>query len=196
LNKRGGIAGEPWPAAVPGCRGSPVSQRRYRWPGECAPPQRSYLSPALLERLNQEIKRRTHVVRIFPGGEQGPVAPASAVEAPASPARPPLKSTARNSREAAGVVAVRGAGLFGAAPGGARLAMPRSRAKGRALSQSIDTLSVVPSKLGFARAGEGLRLGEKPAGHSIFANEVDELALDADPVGAENARLIGRIGGF
>ena len=46
------------------------------------------------------------------------------------------------------------------------------------------------------RAGEGLRLGEEPAGHSIFANEVDELALNADPVGAENARLIGRIGGF
>ncbi len=48
----------------------------------------------------------------------------------------------------------------------------------------------------FPRAGEGLRLGEEPAGHSIFANEVDELALNADPVGAENARLIGRIGGF
>ena len=46
------------------------------------------------------------------------------------------------------------------------------------------------------RAGEGLRLGEEPAGHSIFANEVDEFALNADPVGAENARLIGRIGGF
>ena len=48
----------------------------------------------------------------------------------------------------------------------------------------------------FPRAGERLRLGEDPAGHSIFANEVDELALNADPVGAENARLIGRIGGF
>ena len=48
----------------------------------------------------------------------------------------------------------------------------------------------------FPRAGEGLRLGEEPAGHSIFANEVDELALNADPVRAENARLIGRIGGF
>jgi hypothetical protein len=31
---------------------------------------------------------------------------------------------------------------------------------------------------------------------SIFAHEVDELALNADPVGAENARLIGRIGGL
>jgi hypothetical protein len=48
----------------------------------------------------------------------------------------------------------------------------------------------------FRRAGEALRLGEEPDGHSIFANEVDELALNADPVGAENARLIGRIGGF
>src|ERR1700730_2364010 len=36
------------------------------------------------------------------------------------------------------------------------------------------------------QAGEGLRLGEEPAGHSIFANEVDELALNADPIGAEN----------
>ena len=48
----------------------------------------------------------------------------------------------------------------------------------------------------FLRAGEALRLGEEPARNSIFANEIDELALDADPIGAKNARLIGRIGRF
>jgi transposase-like protein len=57
---------------VPGCRGV-----RYRGVdaaglGECAPPQRWYLKPALLERLNREIKRRMHVVRIFPGSESCP----------------------------------------------------------------------------------------------------------------------------
>ena len=42
-----------------------------------------------------------------------------------------------------------------------------------------------------------LRLvGEESTLHSIFAHEVDQLALNADPVRAENARFIGRIGGF
>lgn len=31
---------------------------------------------------------------------------------------------------------------------------------------------------------------------SIFADEVHKLSLDADAIGSENARLIGRIGGF
>ena len=61
---------------------------------------------------------------------------------------------------------------------------------------SIDALSRLKQTRFFPRAGEGLRLGEEPAGHSIFPNEVDEFALNAHPVGAENARLIGRIGGF
>jgi len=56
--------------------------------------------------------------------------------------------------------------------------------------------SFVKRTRSFPLAGEGLRLGEEPDGHSIFANEVDELALNADPVGAENASLIGRIGSF
>ena len=36
---------------------NPISNRRF---------QPSFVSPLTLERLNEELKRRTHVVRIFP----------------------------------------------------------------------------------------------------------------------------------
>jgi hypothetical protein len=80
--------------------------------------------------------------------------------------------------------------------GNAGLAMPQTRAKGRALSQGIDTSSAACSKPGFPAGRRRLAPWRGARRHSIFANEVDELALNADPVGAENARLIGRIGGF
>jgi Transposase, Mutator family len=72
LSKRGWDCGRAVAGRRAGLPGIPVSRRRCRWPGECVPPRRAYLNPALLERLNQEIKRRTHVVRIFPGTESCP----------------------------------------------------------------------------------------------------------------------------
>ena len=38
----------------------------YRWPRQH---HKHLKSTNMLERLNEEIKRRTHVVRIFPNGE-------------------------------------------------------------------------------------------------------------------------------